>query len=148
MGTLRTLLFGRQGRLRSKISHGTARRLFEVRLDDLARLRLSQTSAQSTGERLRRLRRWGVDWAQISAFIGLDQTDCQRLASGTPACCSVMTAILVQSACEHFGLESWALSDDGEDLSPNDAQAATSSASTKTRSSTTWGRVSGSIGKA
>ncbi len=109
LGTLRTLLFGRHGRPRGKITHEVAQRLFDLRLSDLARLRVAQTRAEPTSERIRSLRDKGATWEQIGAFSGLTPADCQSLGNGTRPYCSVATEILVHTACEEFGLTPWKL---------------------------------------
>ncbi len=81
-GALRTLLYGRHGKLRGKISHGVAQRLLDLRLADLSRLRATQTMAEPTSERIRLLRARGVTWERISQFSGLTPADCQRLGNG------------------------------------------------------------------
>ena len=105
--TVRTLLYGRDGKHRPKIVQSSAVRLLELRPEDLTWMRISQVSAEHTGTRIRCLRTLNVPWDNISNFLTLDEETCQALARGERTSCSVMVDILAQCACAQAGVESW-----------------------------------------
>ncbi|MCL2471596.1 MAG: hypothetical protein FWF25_07635 [Propionibacteriaceae bacterium] len=107
LATLRTLLFGRHGKARIKITHQAATQLIDVRTEDLRWMRHSQISAERTGTRIRLLRSRHMSWEQIAEFLDIDISFCQSLARNERTCCSVMVDILAQSACETIGLSRW-----------------------------------------
>jgi len=107
LATLRTLLFGRHGKVRTKITSGAAAQLIELGTDDLTWMRRSQTSAEKAGTRIRLLRSRQIPWEQIADLLTLDKDTCQAIARGERTSCSVMIDILTQSACDAFGLEDW-----------------------------------------
>jgi len=98
---LRTLLYGRHGKVRAKIPQQTAAQIIRLRTEDLAWMRISQTSAENAGTRIRLLRSRHLTWAQIAACLTLDEETCQAIARGERTSCSVMVDILAQSACEN-----------------------------------------------
>ena len=107
LATLRTLLFGRHGKVRTKIAQESAEHLIGLGADDFAWIRLSQTSAEKAGARIRLLRSHQVGWQQIAELLALDKDTCQAIARGERTSCSVMVDILTQSACDAFGLNLW-----------------------------------------
>jgi len=107
MACLRTLLFGRGGRVRGKIAYDVALALIEVRIEDLAWLRTAQVSAERTGGMIRLLRSHRVTWSAIADSLRLDLVTCQAMARGERTSCSVMVEILAQSLCAAVGLPSW-----------------------------------------
>ncbi|MDR0489094.1 MAG: hypothetical protein LBG99_06845 [Propionibacteriaceae bacterium] len=116
LGTLRTLLYGRNGRVRPKISIIAARSLIELRMEDLRWMRGAQMSAEKAGMRIRRLRSLGITWEKIAHYLTVDVCACQELARGERTSCSVMVDVLSQCACSEAGLPSWQDFTDGEDL--------------------------------
>ena len=135
LATVRTLVIGRGGKLRPRVHRHAAQQLIRLRENDLRRTRLDQVPAEPTGERIRLLRARGVSWAAIAQHLQLTQTTCQEIAQGRRTSCSVMVEILSSTACELAGILPW-----------EDPTYAVSSTSTKTRSSTSFGKVRGSIG--
>lgn len=107
LATLHTLLFGRHGKLRTKITHYAATQLIELRTEDLAWMRNSQVSAENTGTRIRLLRSHLITWAQIADALVLSEETCQAIARGERTSCSVMVEVLAQSACAAIGLDPW-----------------------------------------
>ena len=107
LATLRTLLFGRGGKARTKITKQAATRLLELHVDDLSWMRISQVSSERAGARIRRLRGLHITWDHICEFLHLDQGTCQAIARGEDTWCSVMVDILAQCACEVAGFDSW-----------------------------------------
>jgi len=105
LATLRTLLFGRHGKARTKITQSAAAQLIGLGSDDLRWMRHSQTSAETTGARIRLLRSHDISWPQIAELLSLDNDTCQAIARGERTSCSVMTDILAQSACDALGLD-------------------------------------------
>lgn len=105
--TVRTLLFGRDGRIRTKIGIEYATRLLSLNTEDLEWMRKAQTNAQATGPRLRLLRKYHVSWEDLATFMCLDVSTCICLANDQLASCSVMVDILAQAACEAMGFTVW-----------------------------------------
>ncbi|MCL2735736.1 MAG: hypothetical protein FWD75_03770 [Propionibacteriaceae bacterium] len=105
--TLRTLLFGRNGKARTKIAHHAASQLIALRPEDLRWMRVSQVSAGRAAARIRILRGRGIPWEQISAYLHLDVETCGAMARGERTSCSAMVDILAQAACESIGIHSW-----------------------------------------
>jgi len=107
LATLRTLLFGRHGKVRTKIAQTAAVQLIGLGADDLAWMRISQTSAEQAGTRIRLLRSHRIPWEQIADLLTINKDTCQAIARGERTSCSVMIDILTQSACAAFGFEDW-----------------------------------------
>jgi len=105
LATLRTLLFGRHGKVRTKITQESAEQLIGLGADDLAWMRMAQTSAEGAGARIRLLRSRDISWQQIAELLALDKDTCQAIARGERTSCSIMVDILTQSACDAFGLD-------------------------------------------
>ena len=105
LATLRTLLFGRSGRIRPKIDYETATRLITVQPQDLAWMRHAQISTERTSSRIRLLRGRHAAWEEISRFLCLDVPTCQAIARGERTSCSIMTDILAQMACDVMGFQ-------------------------------------------
>ena len=100
LATIRTLLFGRDGRARPKIIRSAARRILNLTAEDFRWVRVHQVSAAETGARIRRLRARGVGWEGLSGFLGIDVSTCQAIAHGQHEMCSVMVSALARAACE------------------------------------------------
>jgi hypothetical protein len=81
-------------------------------------MRHSQTSAATTGARIRLLRSHEISWPQIAELLTLDNDTCQAIARGERTSCSVMTDILAQSACDSFGLDPWDTDDPEPTIAP------------------------------
>jgi hypothetical protein len=96
LATVHTLLYGRAGRTRPKISAEAARRLLEVRTTDLSWLRVAQVSAERAGARIRSARSHHVSWSHLADFLHLDEATCQAMARGERTSCSLMVDILAQ----------------------------------------------------
>jgi len=107
LGTLRTLLFGRHGKARSKIAQESASRLIELRTDDLSWMRSASVSSRNLATRIRMLRSRHVAWGRIAAFLGVSEEICQEFARGERCSCTVLVDVLAQSACELIGLSPW-----------------------------------------
>ena len=105
--TLRTLLFGRHGKVRSKISYQAASRLIALRPDDLVWLRTSQISAERAGARIRQLRGHQMSWKDIADWLFMDVATCQAIARCEQTYCSIMVEVLAQSACHANGMMTW-----------------------------------------
>lgn len=121
LGTLRTLLFGRNGKLRTKIAQPSALRLIELRTEDLSWMRASSVSAETAGARIRMLRSRHISWENISCFLGLDEQTCQEIAHGERCSCTVLVDILAQSACELAGFNPWEDIDNWDDCDQTDS---------------------------
>ncbi|MDR2929673.1 MAG: hypothetical protein LBV06_02015 [Propionibacteriaceae bacterium] len=102
--TVRTLVLGRNGRLRSKIDYQWAVRLLELRTEDLSWMRRCHISAERSGARIRLLRGDGASWEVIGEALSLPVEDCQALARGERTSCSTLVDILAQSACQSHNL--------------------------------------------
>ena len=107
LATLRTLLFGRHGKVRTKITQSAAVQLLETAADDLTWMKLTHISAEKAGTRIRLLRSHRIPWEQIADLLTLNKDTCQSIAWGERTSCSVMVDILTQSACDAFGLDPW-----------------------------------------
>jgi len=107
LAAVRTLIFGRGGKVRPRITHTFAARLIDVCVEDLRWMRTSQISAENTGMRIRLLRSLHIPWQEISAFLELDEETCQGIARGERTSCSVMVDVLALSACAAVGLAPW-----------------------------------------
>ena len=112
MATLRTLLFGRHGKARSKICHQAASRLIGLRPENLAWMRRSQVGAHRAGARIRLLRSHQLSWESIAASLHIDVKSCQGIARGEQSYCSVMVEVLAQSACQAIGFMAWEYHDE------------------------------------
>ncbi|MCL1923884.1 MAG: hypothetical protein FWG15_08560 [Propionibacteriaceae bacterium] len=104
---LRTLMQGRQGRVRTKISQDLASRLINLRPQDLHWMRTSQVNAQRTATRIRNLRTAGKSWSDIARFLTIDVATCAAIARGERSCVSVMIEVLAHCACAQAGLPTW-----------------------------------------
>jgi len=118
LATLRTLLFGRHGKVRTKITQESAEQLIGLGADDLAWMRQSQISAEKASTRIRLLRSRQIPWPQIAELLTLDKDTCQAIARGERTSCSVMVDILAQSACDSFGLDPWDTDDPEAIIAP------------------------------
>ncbi|MDR0284757.1 MAG: hypothetical protein LBI33_07690 [Propionibacteriaceae bacterium] len=107
LATLRTLLFGRGGRSRAKITRDAATRLIGVGLDDLRWMLGAQVSAGPAGARIRLLRGHHAPWANLARYLGISVATCQGYARGEYTSCSVMFDILTQTACEAMDIIPW-----------------------------------------
>jgi len=107
LATLRTLLFGRHGRVRTKITQSAAVQLIETAAEDLAWMKLTHISADKAATRIRLLRSHEISWEQIADLLNLSKDICQAIAWGECTSCSVMVDILTQSACDSFGFDPW-----------------------------------------
>ena len=105
--TVRTLIFGRAGKIRPKIALEAARNLIGLHMEDLNWTRYAYISAENTAMRVRCLRSLGIPWQHISHNLTLDLETCQAIARGERTSCSVMVDILAQCACAQVGLQSW-----------------------------------------
>ncbi|MCL1907632.1 MAG: hypothetical protein FWG08_06970 [Propionibacteriaceae bacterium] len=106
-GVLRTLLFGRQGKLRPKIPQDVALRLVSLRPQDLVWMRVTQVRAERTGTRIRNLRTANKTWPDIAQFLHIDMESCRAIAHGQQSYVSVMVEVLAHCACGQVGLASW-----------------------------------------
>ncbi|MDR2975115.1 MAG: hypothetical protein LBV00_10480 [Propionibacteriaceae bacterium] len=107
--TLRTLLFGRNGKIRTKITQQAATRLIELRPEDLSWMRRAQVPADTAGMRIRLMRSHGLTWERIAGLLNLDHDQCQAIARGERSSCSAVVGILAQVGCEAIGVEPGAL---------------------------------------
>jgi len=114
LATLRTLMFGRHGRLRSKIAYDAAIRLIELRPEDLRWLRVAQVNADQVGARIRVLRSAGAEWADIAKWLTIDVATCQAIARGERCSCSTMLDVLAQAACAVAGCLPWEDTDEDD----------------------------------
>ena len=111
VATLRTLIYGRNGKPRTKITRQTANQLLNLTTADLSYLRVNQVEASGAGARIRILRGRNTAWDRIARYLRLDIRTCQAIAKGHKTACSVMVDILAHTACEIIGLNPWEILD-------------------------------------
>lgn len=97
--SVRTLLAGREGRLRPRISRRTAECLMAVRVDDLREARFIPVPAARTGRMLSALRRQGLSWEELAAMLGTDAVTLARIAAGGRRTCPALLELLAEAAC-------------------------------------------------
>lgn len=103
LAQVQTLLFGRGGQLRPRMSPYAARRLLRVNEPVLLALRATPAPASYVAEGIRQLLADGMAAGHLAAWLGIDAEALERLAQ---ARCHVtrVTEILVTVACRRRGL--------------------------------------------
>ncbi|MDR1450488.1 MAG: hypothetical protein LBI84_09905 [Propionibacteriaceae bacterium] len=102
---VRTLLFGRSGRLRPKLEREMARRLLSITAPGLDSLRRHLVDTGETRRRIRRLLEAGAALPAVARCLGLSEPACQRLADGRQWYCSAWVEALARAACEAHGVD-------------------------------------------
>lgn len=107
--TVRTLLVGRDGRLRPRISRRSAECLMTVRVDDLQAARFTPVPAARTGRMLSALHQRGLGWEEMAAMLGSDAVTLSRIACGGRRTCPALLELLAQAACgaHHVAIGQW-----------------------------------------
>jgi hypothetical protein len=100
---VRTLLYGRGGRRRPRLSPYAARRLLAVTPEQLRRLRTQRAPASLVRDHLADLVDDGVSVESLAMWLGLDISTVTQLAEGTGTCTLVTTAML-RLACVERGI--------------------------------------------
>ncbi len=100
---VRTLLYGRGGHLRPRLSPYAARRLLAVDVDRLRRLQLRDVPMSVPAERARALIADGMSLAELADWVHLDVHSMSRFVEGAGQC-SHVTDILLRLACIQHGL--------------------------------------------
>lgn len=100
---VRTLLYGRYGRRRPRLSPYAARRLLAVTSDQLLALRTQRAPASLVRDHLGALLADGVSVEALAAWLFLDADTVRRLAAGAGTC-TVVTGAMLRLACVERGL--------------------------------------------
>ena len=100
---VRTLLYGRDGRRRPRLSPYAARRLLAVTPEQLVRLRTQRAPASLVQDGLAALFDEGITIEGLAAWLSVDAATVSRLADGEGTC-SVVTGALIRLACVERGL--------------------------------------------
>ena len=100
---VRTLLFGRGGRLRPRMSPYAARRLLALDAELLNRLRARTIPAQMAQRSLAALLADGASLVSLAEWLRLDLHSTQQLAVGAGTCSATLD-IMLHLACVHRGL--------------------------------------------
>jgi hypothetical protein len=104
-GVVRTLLFGRDGRLRPVLPRSAAAALVAVTAEDLRRLRVNRVNARRARERIAALRAIGLSWAEVARLLQADAETVRRVGLGFQAECAGLTDVLARAACHGLGLK-------------------------------------------
>jgi hypothetical protein len=100
---VRTLLFGRDGRLRPRLSPYAARRLLALDADRLRRLQVRDALIPLATDRARALMADGMALCELAERLGLDVHATRRLVEGG-GLCSRATDIVLRLTCIERGL--------------------------------------------
>ena len=100
---VRTLLYGRDGRRRPRLSPYAARRLLAVTQEQLTSLRTQRAPASLVRDNLAALLADGVTLEALATGLSLDAGTVARLADGTGTC-TVVTGAMLRLACVERGL--------------------------------------------
>jgi len=100
---VRTLLFGRDGHRRPRLSPYAARRLLALDTAQLRRLQVRDLPAHFVKDSAHALLATGVSLSEIAQWLDLDLYSTRRLVSGVGECSQTMD-IMVRLACVQRGL--------------------------------------------
>ena len=100
---VRTLLFGRDGHRRPRLSPYAARRLLALDTAQLRRLQVRDLPAHFVRDSAHALLATGVSLSEIAQWLDLDLYSTRRLVSGVGECSQTMD-IMVRLACVQRGL--------------------------------------------
>jgi hypothetical protein len=100
---VRTLLYGRAGRRRPRLSPYAARRLLAVTQEQLLTLRTQLAPASLVRDNLAALLEDGVTVEALAAWLHLDVGRVAQLAHGAGTC-TVITGAMLRLACVERGL--------------------------------------------
>jgi len=100
---VRSLLYGRDGRHRSRLSPYAARRLLALDATQLRRLQVREIPASVVTDSVRALLADGASLESIAGWMGLDLHSTSQLADGSGSCTQA-NAIMLHLACVHRGL--------------------------------------------
>jgi hypothetical protein len=100
---LRTLLYGRDGRRRPRLSPYAARRLLAVTREQLSAMRIQRAPASLVRGNLAALLHDGVTIEALATWLDLDVGTVAKLADGAGTC-TVVTGAMVRLACVERGL--------------------------------------------
>jgi len=100
---VRTLLFGRDGHRRPRLSPYAARRLLALDIEQLRRLQVRDLPAHFVKDSAHALLAAGVSLSEIAQWLDLDLYSTRRLVSGVGECSQTMD-IMVRLACVQRGL--------------------------------------------
>ncbi len=100
---IRTLLFGRDGRRRPRLSPYAARRLLALDVARLRRLQVRDLPVHFVSDSARALLADGVSLREIAEWLDLDLHSTRRVVSGLGDCSQTMD-IMLRLACVQRGL--------------------------------------------
>lgn len=100
---VRTLLYGRDGRRRPRLSPYAARRLLAVTQEQLLSLRTERAPASIVRDNLAALIEDGVTVQALATWLSLDTVTVAGLAEGAGTC-TVVTGAMLRLACVERGL--------------------------------------------
>jgi hypothetical protein len=100
---VRSLLYGRDGRHRSRLSPYAARRLLALDATQLRRLQVREIPASLVTDSVRALLADGASLESIAGWMRLDLHSTSQLADGSGSCTQA-NAIMLHLACVHRGL--------------------------------------------
>lgn len=100
---VRTLLFGRDGQRRPRVSPYAARRLFAVSREQLLMLRSERLPARLVSENISLLLDDGVAVDDLADWLGQQPETVTRLQSGVGDC-SLVTSAMLRLACVERGI--------------------------------------------
>ncbi len=100
---VRTLLFGRDGRRRPRLSPYAARRLFAVTRDQLQAMRTERVPAAFVRENLSALLSHGLAVEQLADWLSLEPETVELLEAGRVDC-SLVTCAMLRLACVERGI--------------------------------------------
>jgi len=100
---VRSLLYGRDGRHRSRLSPYAARRLLALDATQLRRLQVREIPASLVTDNVRALLADGASLESIAGWMRLDIHSTSQLADGSGSCTQA-NAIMLHLACVHRGL--------------------------------------------
>ena len=100
---VRTLLYGRDGRRRPRLSPYAARRLLAVTAEQLLAMRNQRAPASLVRDNLAALLDDGVNIEALAPWLSLDVGTVARLADGAGSC-TVVTGAMLRLACVERGL--------------------------------------------
>jgi len=100
---VRTLLFGRNGHRRPRLSPYAARRLLALDAAQLRRLQVRDLPVRFVSDSAQALLGRGVSLRELAGWLGLDVHSTRRLVSGVGECSQTID-IMLRIACVEHGL--------------------------------------------
>ena len=95
---MRTLLFGRDGRLRRQVDRRSATRLLGVTSSELEALRRQSVAAQPTQVRIKKLRAAGLSGVDVAKLLGVDAESVRRWEEGFLSNCPALVEAQARAA--------------------------------------------------